>query len=178
MSKEENNIKIAVLSDSHRKVELTAQAIEHLKQKGATYLVHAGDLEIRKNLELLKNSGLTYVSVFGNNDMALFSLQNEYKIFKEPYHFKIKDITFKLMHLPFYMTPDSNIVISGHTHIFEHSYINDTLFLNPGEICAREKNRTECVLLTITKNQYIIEYNYKKLTDKNWETKIIKYDRK
>ncbi len=90
------------------------------------------------------------------------------------------------MHLPFYMTPDTNIVISGHTHIFEHQYINNTLFLNPGEICAREKNLTECVLLEITQNhkipqlrrgQYIIEYNYKKIEEKVWKTKIIKYDR-
>ncbi len=171
------SIKIAILSDSHRKVELTAQALCHLQNKGASYIIHAGDLEIEDNLKLLKDTKLPYVSVFGNNDMRLIHLQKDYNIFQEPYHFKLKDITFKLMHLPFYMTPDTNIVISGHTHIFEYSYINDTLFLNPGEICAREKNRTECVLLEITKNQYIIEYNYKKPEDKNWETEIIKYDR-
>ncbi len=171
------NIKIGILSDSHKKSNLTSQAINYLKSKGASYLIHAGDLEIEENLQLLKNSNLPNVSVFGNNDSKLFSLQNQYNIHKEPYHFKIKDTTFKLMHLPFYMTPDSDIVISGHTHIFEHQYINNTLFLNPGEICAREKNLTECVLLEITQNQYIIEYNSKKPKDKNWETKIIKYDK-
>ena len=84
----------------------------------------------------------------------------------------------KLMHLPFYMAPDSDIIISGHTHIFNCDYTNDTLFINPGEICAREKDLTECVLLTITDNQYIIEYNYKKTNAKQWETKTIEYDRK
>ncbi len=172
------SIKIAILSDSHRKVDLTLQAIEHLKNKGASYLVHAGDLEIEENLKLLKNADLPYVSVFGNNDIRLVPLQDNYKIYQEPYYFKIKDFKFKLMHLPFYMKPDSDIVISGHTHYFESSYINDTLFLNPGEVCARNKNLTECVLLEITKNQYIIEYNYKKPTEKVWKTQIIKYDRK
>ncbi len=171
-------IKIAILSDSHRKTTLTKEAIEHLKSKDAQYLVHAGDLEVLENLELLKNSGLTYVSVFGNNDTRLFEFQQQFNIQHEPYHFSIKDIKIKLMHLPFYMAPDSHIVISGHTHIFEHSYVDDTLFLNPGEICAREKDLTECVLLTITDNQYIIEYNYKKPNAKLWETKIIEYDRK
>ena len=83
MLEEENSITIGVMSDSHRKVKLTSQAIEHLKQKGAQYLVHAGDLEIEENLELLENSGLTYVSVFGNNDMRLTSIQNKYKIYKK-----------------------------------------------------------------------------------------------
>ncbi len=173
-----SSIKIAILSDSHKKVNLTSQALTHLKNKGASYIIHAGDLEVEDNLKLLKDTKLPYVSVFGNNDMRLISLQNDYNIFQEPYYFKIKEFTFKLMHLPFYMTGDTNIVISGHTHIFEHSYLNNTLFLNPGEICAREKNRTECVFLEITQNQYIIEYNYKKIEDKNWETEIIKYDRK
>ena len=171
------SIKIAVLSDSHKKVDLTSQAIKHLKNKGASYLIHAGDLEIEENLQLLKNSKLPYVSVFGNNDMQLFPLQNNYNIHQEPYYFKIKEFKFKLMHLPFYMAPDSNIIISGHTHYFESSYINSTLFLNPGEVCARNKNLTECVLLEITQNQYIIEYNYKKPEEKVWQTQIIKYDK-
>ena len=171
------SIKIVVLSDSHKKIDLTYDAISHLISKDATYIIHAGDLEIEENLKILQNANIPYVSVFGNNDRRLFSLQNQYNIYKEPYYFKIKDFKFKLMHLPFYMTPDSNIIISGHTHCFNCSYINDTLFLNPGEVCARNKNLTECVLLEITNNQYIIEYNYKKLQDTKWETKILKYDR-
>ncbi len=134
-------------------------------------------MEIEENLRILKNSKLPYVSVFGNNDNKLLSLSNKYNIHKEPYYFKIQDLKIKLMHLPFYMTPETDIVISGHTHYFDSSYVNDTLFLNPGEICARNKNLTECVLLEITKDQYIIEYNYKKPDDKVWDIKTIKYDR-
>jgi len=170
-------MKIAVVSDSHRKIDLTKQAIDMLKSKGAKYIVHAGDLEIKENLELLKNSGLIYVSVFGNNDFNLIQFQNQYKINKEPYYFKIKEMKFKLMHIPNYLSPDSDIIIYGHTHIHEHQYINNTLYLNPGELCAREKDLTECVLLEITDTQYIIEYNFKKPSDKIWQTKITKYDK-
>ena len=170
-------IKIAVLSDSHRKDKLTYDAIEMLKSKDAQYIVHAGDLEIKENLDILKNSGLVSISVFGNNDHNLYQYQNDYNIFKEPYYFKIKDNRFKLMHLPFYLSGDTDIVISGHTHYFESEYTNNTLFLNPGEICARNKDLTECVLLTITKDKYIIEYNFKKPQDTKWETKEIIYER-
>lgn len=171
-------LKIGILSDSHKKVDLTSEAINNLKSKGAEYLIHAGDLEIEANLQLLEKSALPYVSVFGNNDIKLVPLQNRYNIYKEPYYFKIQELKIKVMHLPFYMAGDTDIVVSGHTHIFDHQYINNTLFINSGEICAREKNLTECVLLTITENQYIIEYNYRRIKDVNWKTKVIKYDRK
>jgi len=169
--------KIAVLSDSHKKVDLTKDAIDMLKSKGAQYIVHAGDLEIKENLELLKNSGLIYVSVFGNNDRNLIQYQNDYKIFQEPYHFSIKKLKYKLMHIPNYLTADSDIIIYGHTHIFKTEYINNTLFLNPGELCAREKELTECVLLEVYDDKYIVEYNYKKPDEKKWETKTFRYER-
>ena len=170
-------MKIAILSDSHRKPDLTQDAVDMLKTKGAKYLIHAGDLEIKENLDILKNSGLVYTSVFGNNDYNLMQYQDSYKINKEPYYFKIKELKFKLMHIPTYMTPDSEIIIFGHTHIHEHQYTNQTLYLNPGEICAREQDLTQCVLLEITNNSYIIEYFFKQPKAKQWQSKITKYER-
>ena len=170
-------MKIALLSDSHHQVQYTKDAIEFLKSQGAKYLIHAGDLCLEENLKLLKESGLTYVSVFGNNDRALTSLSNKYKIENEPYHFKIEDTTFKLMHLPFYMNADSDVVIFGHTHIFEANYSNETLFINPGEICAREKPKSECVLLEINENEYIINYYSRDINEKEYIKKEIKYER-
>lgn len=168
-------IKLAILSDSHKKPDLTKNAIDMLKSKGAEYIIHAGDLEIIENLELLKNSGLIYTSVFGNNDYNLIKYQKEFHINQEPYYFKIKDTKFKLMHIPNYLTPDTDVIISGHTHQFEHSYKNNTLYLNPGEICARNKNKTESVLLTIDNEKYIIDFYSKNPNDINWELETIEY---
>jgi len=81
------------------------------------------------------------------------------------------------MHLPFYMTPDTNIVISGHTHAFEQKYINNTLYINPGELCARNKALSECVMLEIKEDKYIITYNYRNPSIKTWESKEFIYDR-
>ena len=171
-------MKIALMSDAHLKTSLMSDAINFLKVKGAKYIAHAGDLEIKENLDLLKNSGLVYVSVFGNNDYDLYQYQNDYKINKEPYYFKIKEETFKLMHIPNYLTPDSNIVIYGHTHKFEHEYINNTLFINPGELCARNKPLSECVLLEISEDKFIIDYYFKEvLQDDIWQTKQFIYNR-
>lgn len=134
-------MKIGVLSDSHHQTILHREAIDHLVSKGAEYLLHAGDIQTLEHLELLEQSKKPYIVVFGNNDGHLAPLSTSYPIHKEPYYFRIKELTIKIMHLPYYMTPDSDIVISGHTHTFEAETINGTLFLNPGEICAREIGR-------------------------------------
>lgn len=155
------------------------EALQHLKAQGAQYLIHAGDLCTKENLEILKEANLPYVSVYGNNDASLIEYGHEFNIHKEPYLFKIKEVKFKLMHLPFYMAGDDpDVVIFGHTHIFEHDYKNETLFLNPGEICAREKPLSECVLLEINENEYIINYYYKDINTTHFEKKEILYERK
>ena len=170
-------MKIGILSDSHYKSDYTQEVIELLKDNSCEYLVHAGDLCIEKNLELLKESGLTYVSVFGNNDMSLIPLSNTYNIKQEPYHFKIKDTTFKLMHMPYYMNADSDIVIFGHTHMFECELKANTLFINPGEVCAREKPSIECVMLEIKENEYIINFYSRELTKKDFKKVERRYER-
>lgn len=170
-------MKIGVLSDSHRKVDYTKDVIDFLKSKEAEYFIHAGDLCVEENLKLLEESNLTYISVFGNNDYSLVSVSNKYNIKQEPYNFRIKNTTFRLMHLPFYMTGDCDVVIYGHTHIFECEYNNGTLFLNPGEVCAREKPLCECVLLEINEDNYIINYYSRKIDEKDFRKKEIKYER-
>jgi len=170
-------MKIGILSDSHHRSDYTKEVIDFLKEKGSQYLVHAGDLCIEENLQLLKDSGLIYVSVFGNNDMGLVAVSNKYTIKQEPYYFKIKDIKFKLMHLPYHLTPDTDVVIFGHTHKFESECKNGTLFVNPGEVCAREKPLIECVFLEINENEYIITYYFKNTNKEFFEKEEYKYER-
>ena len=171
-------MKIGILSDSHLKSDYTLLVTNLLKSIGCEYLIHAGDLCKEENLQILKNSGLKYLAVFGNNDRSLLPLASKYNIKPEPYYFKIKDIKFKLMHLPYYLTPDSDVVIFGHTHIFEKDYKNDTLFINPGDVCAREKPLIECVQLEINENEYIITRFFKKVNEELFQKEEYKYERK
>lgn len=171
-------MKIGVLSDSHLKVQYTQECVEFLKSLEAQYIIHAGDICLKENLDILKNSSLPYVAVFGNNDNALLSQSQEYNIHKEPYSFKIKEHSFKLMHLPIYLSAETDIVIFGHTHVFEVDYKNQTLFLNPGEVCAREKPHVECVLLEITQDEYKVDYYFKPINTNSFTKKEIRYERK
>jgi putative phosphoesterase len=170
-------MKIGILSDSHLKSDYTKEVIDFLKEINSEYLIHAGDLCIEKNLQLLEESGLKYIAVFGNNDRNLLNLSFKYNIKKEPYYFKIKDTTFKLMHLPYHLTPDSQIVIFGHTHAFECDYKNKTLFLNPGEVCAREKPLIECLQLEVKEKEYIISRYFKNINENLFKKEEYKYER-
>lgn len=170
-------MKIGILSDSHLKSDYTKEVIDFLKSQNCEYLIHAGDLCIEKNLEHLENSGLKYIAVFGNNDRSLFELSSKYNIKQEPYYFKIKETKFKLMHLPYHLTPDADIVVFGHTHIFEKDYKNNTLFVNPGEVCAREKTLIECVQLEIKENEYIIRRYFKKINENLFQKEEYNYER-
>ena len=75
-------MKIGILSDSHLKSDYTKEVIDFLKEINSEYLVHAGDLCIEKNLQLLEESELKYVAVFGNNDRNLLDLSRLPHIFQ------------------------------------------------------------------------------------------------
>lgn len=170
-------VTIGILSDSHKKTKLHKEAIGKLKLEGANYLLHLGDLELEENLKALKESNLPYAAVFGNNDITLRGLESSYKISTEPYYIKIKDLKIKMMHHPYYLTPDCDIILYGHLHQFSVEFKGGKLFLNPGEVCARNKNLTECCLLKVSSNQFIINYYYKEPTSSKWNSKEYRFKR-
>jgi len=165
-------VKIGVLSDTHKQTKLQEDAIKQLKKEGAQYLLHLGDLEIEQNLISLKNANLPYAAVFGNNDSNLYCFSSNYKIKKEPYYLKIKNLTIKMMHLPYYLSSDSDIVLYGHTHQFSAELKNSTLFLNPGEICARKKNLSQCAIIEANKDSFVVKYYFSKPHSNKWELEV------
>ncbi len=153
-----NSVKIGIISDSHTKFDRAAKAIDMLLEKGAEFFIHAGDIVEEETLDYLKKSGKRYVAVYGNNDSHLVHIHNKYNRVQEPNYFKLAYTTCKLMHLPFYMTNDTEVVIFGHTHKFSVEYTGKTLYLNPGEVCARNKPVSECALLKITPEKFDVKY--------------------
>ena len=151
-------MKIGIISDTHSKVKKAKRALDVLIADGAEFIVHAGDIVELETLELLKNSGLRYVAVYGNNDAHLAQYHADFNLVQEPYFFKLADTKFKLMHLPFYMSPDADVIIFGHTHTFDSDFKGNTLFLNSGEVCARSKPVSEWAMLEVEKNEFKVTH--------------------
>jgi uncharacterized protein len=156
-------MKIGVLSDTHKKVHRAKEIIDHLLQNGTEFLIHAGDIVEPDVLKMLKNTKCDYVAVYGNNDAHLIDYHKQFNLMQEPYYFRLSGVKLKVMHLPFYLTPDADVVIFGHTHTFECDYKNKTLFLNPGEACARNKGIMECAILEITNEAFDVTYYHKEV---------------
>ena len=174
-------MKIGIISDTHFKVEMAQDALNLLIQNGAEFIIHAGDIGEVDTLNLLKNCGVRYVAVYGNNDAHLAAYHNKYNLVQEPHYFKLAQTKFKLMHLPYYMAPDSDIVIFGHTHEFEADFKNETLFLNSGEVCARSKPISECAMLEVNDDMFLVTYytkDVKAKKTKEFKHKTFSYERK
>jgi len=165
-------VKIGIISDTHKKVKKTKNALALLIENGAEFIIHAGDIVELEILDMLENSPLDYLAVYGNNDAHLMNYHDKYKLVQEPYYFKLADLKFKLMHLPFYMAPDADVVIFGHTHFFECEYKGKTLFLNSGEVCARKKPASECAMLETFDDKFIVTQYTKAEDKKEFESKI------
>ncbi len=170
-------MKIGIISDTHTKVGKTQKALEMLIENGAKFIIHAGDIIKKETLDLLQNCGVKYVAVYGNNDAHLAPYHNDYNLVQEPYSFKLANLKFKLMHLPFYMNPDADIIISGHTHTFHSEFQKPTLYLNPGEICARSKPISECAMLEITDEKYKVTHYTKTDGAKEFSKEKFSYER-
>ncbi|WP_201332862.1 metallophosphoesterase family protein [Nitratiruptor sp. YY09-18] len=155
-------MKIGVISDTHNKLENTQEIVAQMQQENIAYLIHAGDIG-QNVLDFLATLPLKTIAVYGNTDTSLYN-SNPQKVIlqKQPYYFKIGNTTFKLMHQPYFLTPDSDVVIYGHLHKFSCERAK-SLFINPGEVCAREKPRIEGALLDLSTKE--VTYIYK---EKEW----------
>jgi len=155
-------MKIGILSDTHSRSDLAQETLEMLLREGAEFIIHAGDIVKEETLKLLAACGKRYIAVYGNNDARLVQYHEHYNLVQEPYYFKLADTKFKLMHLPLYMSNDAEVIIFGHTHQFEVVQKGGSLYLNPGEVCAREKPWSEAVILDVESNNFIVNYYTKK----------------
>ncbi|NPA73730.1 MAG: YfcE family phosphodiesterase [Epsilonproteobacteria bacterium] len=151
-------MKIGLVSDSHKRIDLLENAIDRLKEDGAEFLVHAGDIVLKESLDLLEKSSLPYHAVLGNNDIHLMEYTDRYNLFQEPHYFKIGDIKAKLMHLPYYLNNDAQVIIYGHTHYFFAQIKQGTLYVNPGEICGRKKPLSEFAMIEDNLDGWVVTY--------------------
>lgn len=170
-------MKIGIISDTHSKVKKASLAINTLIDDGAEFLLHAGDIVELEILELLKNSTLKYIAVYGNNDAHLAEYHNKFNLVQEPYYFKLANTNFKLMHLPLYMYADADVVVFGHTHKASFEFLGDTLFLNPGEVCARSKPMSEWAMLEVKPDEFKVTRYTKESKIQNINREIFIYTR-
>ena len=161
-----------ILSDTHKKSGRARRAIDMLIANGAEFLIHAGDIGKEETLTYMESTGVPYAAVLGNNDRSLGALTDRYALFREPHYFEAGGLKIKLMHHPWFLTPDADLVIYGHTHAFFAECREGTLFLNPGEVCARNKPISEAALLSVTPDAWKVTHCQRRIKERDWQYNI------
>ncbi len=141
---------IAMVSDSHDAILNLRQAVDLANQKGALYLLHAGDLiSPFMVLELARFKGKAVHLIQGNNPGDIWLLAKHCQ--KYPfihlhgqYAFEELDgLRVALVHFPdlaygLAATKRFDLVCCGHTHVYEVQEVNGCTVVNPGELLGKE----------------------------------------
>lgn len=169
-------MKIGIMSDTHRKLGKAKRVIDYLAKEGVEYIIHAGDIVEIEVLEYIKEKNIEYKAVYGNNDSHLLKYQNDFNLVEEPYYFYLNKKKIKLMHKPYYLSADADIIIFGHTHDVHTEMNNGRLFLNPGETCGRDTDYSNFLILDIGEDKYKLNHYFRKSKSDTWNIKKIRFD--
>lgn len=169
-------MKIGILSDTHKKLGRAKKVIDMLQSNEVDYIIHAGDIVQIEVLEYINSKNINYKAVYGNNDRHLLQYQDKFNLVVEPHYFYLKEKKIKLMHRPYYMGNDADITIFGHTHEVHTELKNNNLFLNPGEVCARDSDYSNFLILDIKSNKYKLKHFFRKIKSDIWNIKEIDLD--
>ena len=154
---------VGILSDTHDRDEMMAAAIQLLRDHGAQFFIHCGDVGGQAVLDHL--AGLPAAFIWGNNDWDRLALQRYAKKLEIPCYGSQADLTldgrrFAVIHgddIPLRRRlleeQQYDYLLQGHTHMKHLERIGKTLVINPGALYrAREKT----VALLDTSNDQVL----------------------
>ena len=152
-----SNMLIGILSDTHDTIEPYSTALKQLRDRGAEYYIHCGDVGSEHILDLL--AGLQATFIWGNNDWdspsreqyatdlglnfggRFASLQLDGKQFAV-IHGDDEVLKRKLL-----AEQKHDYLLQGHTHLYQDTKSGKTRIINPG---ALYRARTKSVALLDT----------------------------
>ncbi len=153
---------IGIISDTHDNLDAIRKAVDFLNSQGVSLVLHAGDFIAPFTVKEFKKLDSPLVGVFGNNDGERKGLGEKFsqmgthlKDFIELehkgkrialYHGTIEGFVSALV-----KSGDYDVVIRGHTHSPEIKKENNTLVINPGEVCGYLTGKRTLVLLDVGK---------------------------
>jgi uncharacterized protein len=148
---------VGILSDTHDRVEPTRAAIQLLRQAGAEFYIHCGDVGSEQVLDHF--AGLAAAFVFGNNDWDRRGLQRyaaeiNVNCLGEAGELELGGKTFYVLHGDDFRAMRRALdeqrydyLLHGHTHVKSDDRVGRTRVINPGAL-HRAREKTVAVLDT------------------------------
>jgi putative phosphoesterase len=148
---------VGILSDTHDRIDAMAAAVKLLRQRGAEFFVHCGDVGSERVLDHL--AGLPSAFVFGNTDWDRAALARYAQSIGVACHGSFADLElggkrvavthgddFKLKQC-LLAEQQHDYLLQGHTHVRADERVGRTRLINPGAL-QRAKEKTVALLDT------------------------------
>jgi hypothetical protein len=148
-------MKIAILSDTHSRYPTVAKALDLLRDRKITHVLHCGDIDDAETVWLFQ--GLTVHFVYGNCDVERASLQQAIHGIGETLHGSWGQVELEGVKIAFVHGDDWRLfhdlehsgafdfLFYGHTHAAEEHRTGPTRVINPGAL-HRARVKTFVVL--------------------------------
>jgi putative phosphoesterase len=147
---------IGIMSDSHDNIPALRKAVETFNTSDVDLVIHAGDLISPFTAQEFKNLDAEMVAVFGNNDGEREGLKKAYAeicIIEDFKEISVEGWKFSIIHGTNPQIVDAlakcgkyDVLVRGHTHELEIKG-NETLTINPGEVCGYVTGKQTVVLV-------------------------------
>ena len=159
-------MRIGILSDTHGRVKTVVRALELLREREITTVLHCGDIDIPAAVEPFR--GLEAHFVFGNCDIERESIRNAIAVSGLSIHEPFGDLELCGKKLAFLHGDDHALfrdvencghfdyLFYGHTHCAERHLTGRTHVINPGAV-HRARPKTCLVLDLITGDTETLE---------------------
>ena len=153
-------MRVAVMSDSHDNIWNLRKALDIIKRKDVSMIIHCGDFVAPFMLDALEKTGVPVHGVFGNNDgdQYLLTKYSYTKFSNITFHGLIGMVNADALKIGFTHQGEVGkglaaagmypLVCYGHSHEYSVSRINETILLNPGEIMGKEGLPGFCIVDT------------------------------
>jgi putative phosphoesterase len=132
-----------IISDTHDHLDNLRAALRIFEDRKVEHIIHAGDFSSPFTWRVMKHFQGGFTGVFGNNDGERVLLKKLYqeRIYTQPYKFTLEGRKVVVMHEPDVVddlaeSGHFDLVIYGHTHEPVIKKVNNTLIVNPGEVCG------------------------------------------
>lgn len=153
-------MKIIVVADTHSSVSYIIDAINNTE--GVSKVIHLGDC-VSDARVIQENVGVPVIMVRGNNDYFDKDVPLDKIIYVEGHkillthghkynvYFGPQSLYFRAMEL------GCDMVLYGHTHIFEDICVGDVRIINPGSVSLPRDRVASYVLMEITEKEINIK---------------------
>ncbi|MFB6246837.1 MAG: metallophosphoesterase [Candidatus Pacearchaeota archaeon] len=159
-------MKIGIISDSHDRIEKTREAIKILSEKGCSAVIHCGDFCAPFMTDELAAFNGEVHCIFGNIDdrhsTTKKAEESQINLHGDLLELEKDGRQLAANHYPkishsLASSGKYDAVFYGHNHTPDKHHIENTLFLNPGEIMGRKNKPSIAIYDTKTNDAEFLE---------------------